>query len=193
VLWEEDLQKLKDWGRYRDVDGDGITYRTLPGNKQPNSAYFTRGTGHDQNARYSEDNTIWVKNMDRLKRKYHNAAKFIPEPIIEKTADAKIGIVAFGTTELAVKEARYQMETETGLKSDFMRIRGIPFIEAVQEFIESHEHNYVVEMNRDGQMYQLLLTEYPNLAEKLTSVAFNDGLPATAKWIIDSILAKEVI
>ena len=193
VLWEEDLQKLKDWGRYRDVDGDGITYRTLPGNKQLNSAYFMRGTGHDQNARYSEDSTVWVENMDRLKRKYHNAAKFIPEPIIENTKDAKIGIVAFGTTELAVKEARYQIETEIGLKSDSMRIRGIPFIDAVPAFIESHEHNYVVEMNRDGQMYQLLLTEYPNLAEKLTSVAFNDGLPATAKWITDSIIAKEVI
>jgi len=193
VLWEEDLQKLQDWGRYRDVDGDGITYRTLPGNKQPNSAYFTRGTGHDENARYSEDNTVWIKNMDRLKRKYDNAAKFIPEPMIEKNKDAKIGIVSFGSTELAVKEARYQLETEAGLKSDSMRIRGIPFIDTVPKFIESHEHNYVVEMNRDGQMYQLLLTEYPHLAEKLTSVAFNDGLPATAKWIKDSILTKEVI
>ncbi|GAB4424425.1 MAG: 2-oxoacid:acceptor oxidoreductase subunit alpha [Anaerolineales bacterium] len=191
VLWEEDLEKIKDWGRYRDVDGDGITYRTLPGNKHPNSAYFMRGTGHDENARYSENDEDWVKNMDRLKRKYHNAAKFIPEPIIDETNDANIGIVAFGSTDLAVKEARHELETEAGLKSDSMRIRGIPFSETVPEFIQSHEHNYVVEMNRDGQMYQLLLTEYPHLAEKLTSIAFNDGLPATAKWIKDSILEKE--
>jgi len=191
VLREEDMEKFKDWGRYRDIDGDGITYRTLPGNKKPNSAYFMRGTGHDENARYSEDNTVWIKNMDRLKRKYHNAAKFVPVPIIEKTIDATIGIVAFGSTELAIKEARSLMEQETGLKSDSMRIRGIPFIESVPEFIQSHEINYVIEMNRDGQMYQLLLTEYPYLADKLTSVAFNDGLPATAKWVKDSILEKE--
>jgi 2-oxoglutarate ferredoxin oxidoreductase subunit alpha len=193
VLWEEDIQKIKDWGRYRDVDGDGITYRTLPGNKQPNSAYFTRGSGHDENARYSEDPKVWVNNMDRLKRKYQSAAKFIPEPIVDKSKDAKIGIVAFGSTELAVKEARFLMESEAGLNSDSMRIRGIPFTKAVPKFIETHGHNYVVEMNRDGQMYQLLLTEFPHLADKLTSVALNDGLPATAKWIKDSILAKELI
>jgi 2-oxoglutarate ferredoxin oxidoreductase subunit alpha len=193
VLWEEDLEKLKgDWGRYRDVDGDGIPYRTLPGNKHPSSAYFMRGTGHTENARYSEDAATWARMMDRIKKKYINAAKFIPEPIIEKTKGGAIGIIAFGSTEPAIREARYQLETEAGLKSDSMRIRGVPFIDMVQEFIESHEHNYVVEMNRDGQMYQLLLVEYPQLAVKLTSIAFNDGLPATAKWVKESILAKEV-
>ncbi len=201
VLWEEDLEKLKgDWGRYRDVDGDGIPYRTFPGNKHPASAYFMRGTGHNENARYSEDSDTWAKMMDRIKRKYRNAAKFIPEPIVEKTKGAKIGIIAFGSTEPAIREARHQLETpperggetEAGIKSDSMRIRGVPFIDEVQKFIESHEHNYVVEMNRDGQMYQLLLVEYPKLADKLTSVAFNDGLPATAKWVKESILAKEV-
>ena len=207
VLWEEDLEKLKgDWGRYRDVDGDGIPYRTFPGNRHPASAYFTRGTGHNEEARYSEDPVIWARNMDRIKKKYHNAAKFIPEPVIEETKGAKIGMIAFGSTEPAIREACHLLETppergvktasspkgEAGLKCDSMRIRGIPFTDSVKKFIESHEHNYVVEMNRDGQLYQLLLVEFPQLADKLSSVAFNDGLPATAKWVKESILATEV-
>ena len=193
VLWEEDLEKLKsDWGRYRDVDGDGIPYRTLLGNKHPASAYFMRGTGHTENARYSEDASTWARMMERIKKKYHNAAKFVPEPIIERTEGATVGIIAFGSTEPAIREARYQLEAEAGLKSDTMRIRGVPFSDEVQKFIESHEHNYIVELNRDGQMYQLLLVEYPQLADKLTSVAHNDGLPATARWIRESILATEV-
>jgi len=192
VLWEEDLEKLKgDWGRYRDVDGDGIPYRTLPGNKHPAGAYFLRGTGHTEEARYTEDAATWVRMMNRIKKKYHNAAKFIPEPIIDSQEGANIGIVAFGSTEPAIREARYQIEKEADIKSDSMRIRGVPFTDGVPEFIESHEQNFVVEMNRDGQMYQILLVEYPHLANKLTSVAFNDGLPATAKWVKDSILVKE--
>jgi 2-oxoglutarate ferredoxin oxidoreductase subunit alpha len=193
VLWEEDLEKLNGgWGRYRDVDGDGIPYRTIPGNKRPGSSYFLRGTGHNEEARYTEDAATWARMMDRLKKKYNNAAKFIPAPIIDRQDGANIGIIAFGSTEPAISEARYQLETEAGIKSDSMRIRGIPFTEAVREFIESHEQNFVIEMNRDGQMYQILLVEYPHLASRLTSVAFNDGLPATAKWVKDSILVKEV-
>ncbi len=192
VLWEEDLEKLKgDWGRYRDVDGDGIPYRTIPGNKRPASAYFLRGTGHNEDARYTEDAATWARMMDRLKKKYDNAAKFIPAPVIDRQAGASIGIIAFGSTEPAIREARHQLETEAGIKSDSMRIRGIPFTDDVFKFIESHEQNFIVEMNRDGQMYQILLVEYPHLAEKLTSVAFNDGLPATAKWVKDSVLTKE--
>jgi 2-oxoglutarate ferredoxin oxidoreductase subunit alpha len=193
VLWEEDLEKIKgDWGRYRDVDGDGIPYRTFPGNKHPASAYFMRGTGHTENARYSEDGDTWVKMMDRIKKKYHNAAKFVPKPVIDKREGATVGIIAYGSTEPAIREACYQLETGAGLKVDSMRIRGVPFADEVQEFIQSHEQNYVVELNRDGQMYQLLLVEFPQLADKLTCIALNDGLPATAKWVRESILATEV-
>jgi 2-oxoglutarate ferredoxin oxidoreductase subunit alpha len=193
VLWEEDLEKLNgDWGRYRDVDGDGIPYRTFPGNKHPASAYFLRGTGHNENARYSEDAATWARVMDRIKKKYHNAAKFIPEPIIEKTKGATVGIVAFGSTESAIREARHLLETEAGLRADSMRIRGIPFNDEVKKFIESHDRNYVVEMNRDGQMFTLLLAEFPQLGDKLTSIAFNDGLATSAKWVKQSILAKEM-
>lgn len=192
VLWEEDLEKIKgDWGRYRDVDGDGIPYRTIPGNKYPTSAYFLRGTGHNEEARYTEDAATWTRMMDRIKNKYKNAAKFMPAPVIDRQEGVSIGIIAFGSTEPAIREARYQLETEAGLKTDSMRIRGIPFTDEVRDFIESHEQNFVVEMNRDGQMYQILLVEYPQLAGKLTSAAFNDGLPATAKWVKDSILVKE--
>ena len=192
VLWEEDLEKLKgDWGRYRDVDGDGIPYRTIPGNKHPASAYFLRGTGHDENAHYTEDSATWTRMMNRIKKKYNNAAKFIPKPLIDKRDGANISIIAFGSTEPAIREARHLIEMEAGIKSDSMRIRGIPFTDEVVKFIESHDQNFVVEMNRDGQMYQLLLVEYPHLADKLTSVAFNDGLPATAKWVKESILTKE--
>jgi 2-oxoglutarate/2-oxoacid ferredoxin oxidoreductase subunit alpha len=192
VLWEEDLEKIKgDWGRYRDVDGDGIPYRTIPGNKYPTSAYFLRGTGHDEDASYTEDAATWVRVMERIKKKYNNAAKFVPVPIIDRQDGANVGIIAFGSTEPAIREARHQLETEAGIKTDSMRIRGIPFTDEVFKFIESHDQNFVVEMNRDGQMYQLLLVEYPHMAAKLTSVAFNDGLPATAKWVKDSILTKE--
>ncbi len=193
VLWEADLEKLNGvWARYRDVDGDGIPYRTLPGNQHPASAYFMRGTGHNEEARYSEDPVIWARIMNRIKKKYQNAVKFIPKPVIETNPGATIGLIAFGSTEPAVLEARHQLETEAGIKSDSMRIRGIPFPEEVRQFIEAHETNYVIEMNRDGQMHQLLLIAYPQLAVKLTSIAFNDGLPATARWIKESILATEV-
>ena len=192
VLWEEDLEKLKgNWGRYRDVDGDGIPYRTIPGNKHPASAYFLRGTGHTEEARYSENAENWVRMLNRIKKKYNNAAKFIPKPIIDTQDGAEIGIIAFGSTEPAIREARHQLEMEAGVKSDSMRIRGVPFTDEVVKFIESHNQNFVVEMNRDGQMYQLLLVEYPHLTDKLTSVAFNDGLPATARWVRESILTKE--
>jgi 2-oxoglutarate ferredoxin oxidoreductase subunit alpha len=192
VLWEEDLEKLKgNWGRYRDVDDDGIPYRTIPGNKHPASAYFLRGTGHDENAAYTEDAATWARMMERIKKKYNNAAKFVPVPLIDRQEGANVGIIAFGSTEPAIREARHQLETEAGIKSDSMRIRGIPFTDHVLKFIESHDQNFVVEMNRDGQLYQLLLVEYPHMAAKLTSVAFNDGLPATAKWVKDSILTKE--
>jgi 2-oxoglutarate ferredoxin oxidoreductase subunit alpha len=193
VLWEEDLERIKgDWGRYRDVDGDGIPYRTIPGNTHPASAYFLRGTGHNEEARYTEDAGTWARLMERIKKKYDNAAKLIPAPVIERREGASIGLIAFGSTEPAIREARHQLETEAGIRSDSMRIRGLPFTDEVRQFIESHEQNFVIEMNRDGQMYQLLLVEYPHLSDRLASAAFNDGLPATAKWVKDSILVKEV-
>jgi 2-oxoglutarate ferredoxin oxidoreductase subunit alpha len=192
VLWEEDLEKIKEtWGRYKDLDGDAIPYRTLPGNRHPLSSYFARGTGHDENARYSEEAPVWHAMMERLKRKYQTAKRYMPKPVIETMEQARVGIIAFGSTEPAVQEARFQLKEERGLATDFLRLRAIPFTEEVDAFLESHERIYVVEMNRDGQLHQLLTIKYPQFATRLASVAFNDGLPPTAKWVKTDILAKE--
>jgi 2-oxoglutarate ferredoxin oxidoreductase subunit alpha len=191
VLWEEDLDRLQgQWARYRDVDGDGIGYRTLPGNRHPSAAYFTRGTGHDENARYTEDNQNWHDLLERLKKKYYYAKEFVPGPEVEKMDGAEIGIISFGSTEPAIQEARYQL-AETGIKSDFLRIRAIPFTDEIPEFIHQHKRNYVVEMNRDGQLRQILSLEFCDCISQLYSVAYTDGLPLTARRVREAIQSQE--
>ncbi len=192
ILWEKDLDELKgNWARYLDKDGDGIAYRTVPGNRHPVSSYFTRGTGHDENARYSEEASVWTHNMERLKKKFDTARRYVPEPIIYKTKGATVGIIAYGSTEAAVNEARFQLENEHGLKSDYLRVRAIPFTDQVREFVAEHDQLYVMEMNRDGQLHQLLTLEYPEAAQKLRSIALGDGMPASARWVRESLLAAE--
>jgi len=191
VLWEEDLERLEgEWARYLDVDGDAIPYRTVPGNRHPKAAYFARGTGHDVNARYTEDSGIWVEMMDRLKRKYYQACQYIPAPVVAGDADAKIGIIGFGSTEPAIEEARTLL-AEKGTAAGFLRLRAIPFSKEVDDFIQSHDRIYVVEMNRDGQLHQLLTVNYPQYATRLISIAFMDGLPLTAKFVQGAISAQE--
>jgi 2-oxoglutarate ferredoxin oxidoreductase subunit alpha len=191
VLWEEDLEKLGGvWGRYKDVDGDGIPYRTVSGNRHPAAAYFARGTGHDENARYTEDNLVWHYLLERLKRKYQNACQYVPGPEIESTPGNPVGVIFFGSTEPAIREARIQL-AEAGFTIDSMRLRAIPFTEEVEAFIRQHERCYVFELNRDGQLHQLLTLEYPDQALKLISIAYTDGLPPTARLVREAILAKE--
>lgn len=191
VLWEEDLERLKgDWGRYRDVDGDSIPYRTIPGNRHPSAAYFARGTGHNENARYTEDPKDFNELLNRLNKKHDNARNILPKPVIQTMAGSEIGIIAFGSTDSAIQEARHYM-AEEGIITDYMRIRAIPFSNEVAEFLKAHPRNYVVEMNRDGQLRQLLTLDYPNLAMRLSSVAHIDGLPLTAKHIQRAILVME--
>ncbi len=191
VLWEKDLEELKgNWGRYLDKDGDGIPYRTVPGNKSPMSAYFTRGTGHDEYAKYTEDSDIYMKNMERLKEKFYKSKKYMPKPVLHSTKGATIGIIAYGSTENAVLEAQYHLNQEDGIKADFLRIRAIPFTDEVIRFIEKYDQVFVVEMNRDAQMQQILVTEYPQYAMRFKSVAYHDGLPAAAKWVREGILAN---
>lgn len=191
VLWEKDLEELKgNWGRYLDKDGDGIPYRTIPGNKHPTSAYFTRGTGHDEYAKYTEDSDVYMRNMERLKKKFGNAKNFMPKPVLIETKGAEIGIFAFGSTENAILEAQHLLGKEHGIKSDFLRLRAIPFTDEVTKFIEKHNQIMVVEQNRDGQLYKILLAEYPQYSMKFKSVAFHDGLPASAIWVRDGILEK---
>jgi len=191
VLWEKDIEELKgNWGRYLDKDGDGIPYRTIPGNKHPLSSYFTRGTGHDEQARYTEDQVVFHRNMERLKQKFVTAKKYLPESVTHMTEGAKVGIIAYGSTEAAINEARIQLENEHGMKTSFMRVRAVPFTPDVDEFVKAHDQIYVVEMNRDGQLHKLLSLAYPESAISLISVAFGDGMPASARWVRKGILAK---
>lgn len=190
VLWEKDLEELKgNWGRYLDKDGDAIPYRTVPGNKHPMSSYFTRGTGHDENARYSEDSSVWLRNMDRLKKKYETARSYVPAPVLHSKPEATVGVIGFGSTEAAILEAVHQLDTEQGIKADFLRVRAVPFTREVSDFVNKYDQIFVVEMNRDGQLKQLLTMEYPERAANLKSVAYGDGLPAAAKWVHDGILS----
>jgi 2-oxoglutarate ferredoxin oxidoreductase subunit alpha len=191
ILWEEDLEKIKnEWGRYKDIDGDGIPYRTVPGNRHHEASYFARGTGHDENARYSEDGDNWVELLTRLKQKYQNAGEVVPAPVVDTIEGAQIGVIAFGSTEPAIKEARHQL-AEAGIKTDFMRVRAVPFTHEVKDFVHQHTRTYVVEMNRDGQLHQLLTLEYPDRAMNMISVAYTDGLPMTARRVRETIKAEE--
>jgi 2-oxoglutarate/2-oxoacid ferredoxin oxidoreductase subunit alpha len=191
VLWEGDIERLHgDWGRYRDVDGDGIPYRTLPGNRHPRSAYFTRGTGHDEYARYTEDPVVWETGMARLKTKFETARKILPTPVTEKMEGAQIGLIAFGSTDPALQEARYYLANQ-GIPTDYLRVRSIPFSSEVSDFIREHDRNYVIELNRDGQLHQLLTLEVPERAASLISLAHIDGLPLTSKWVEKALLSKE--
>jgi len=192
VLWEEDLKKLSEpWGRYLDKDGDGIPYRTFPGNRQPGSSYFTRGTGHDAYARYTEDSVAWEANMGRLKRKFEGGRQYLPKPVIEETPGASEAIIAFGSTMPAVQEARALLEKENGKKTSLLRMRSIPFADEVREFIQKYDRVFVVEMNRDGQLYKELIIALPDLTGKLVSVAYSDGMPPAARRMVQEILKKE--
>jgi 2-oxoglutarate/2-oxoacid ferredoxin oxidoreductase subunit alpha len=197
ILWEEDLEKLLkerngDWGRYLDIDGDGIPYRTLPGNQHPRSAYFSRGTGHDEYARYTEEPEVWERMMNRLKQKFENAREALPKPVIDRQPGATIGIIGFGSTDFAINEARVCLNID-GNPVDYLRVRAIPFSKEVREFIQSHERVYVVEINRDAQLKQLLTLDAPDVATRLISANHADGLPLTANWIHEFIMAQEEI
>lgn len=191
VLWEEDLDQFQgDWGRYLDVDGDGIPYRTLMGNTHKKAPYFTRGTGHDEFGNYSEDPDVWQRVLDRLKKKIESSKETLPRPIYREMPHADIGLIAMGSTEYAVIEAQDKL-AKSGLPTDFMRIRALPLSTEVRMFIEAHSRNYVLELNRDGQLHQILVMEYCDMSQRLTSLSHIDGLPMTAEWIVDAVTAKE--
>jgi 2-oxoglutarate ferredoxin oxidoreductase subunit alpha len=191
ILWEDEFKQMSGkWGRYLDVDCDGIPYRTLPGNKQPNAAYFARGTGHDEYANYSEEPDDWENNMLRLQRKLESNLALLPKPETKKTDGATISIISYGSTTVAIEEA---METlsQNGYKIDHLRMRSLPTAPEVMDFVRSHERNYVIELNRDGQLHQILRLEIPDCSMKLISLSHLDGLPLTAQWVVIQILAKE--
>jgi 2-oxoglutarate/2-oxoacid ferredoxin oxidoreductase subunit alpha len=190
IIWEDDLETIKNWGRYVDVDGDGIPYRTVPGNRHPKGAYFTRGTGHDPYAGYSEEPENWNALLNRLKKKFETARNYVPRPMIETMDGAEIGIISFGSTEPAIQEARSQL-AQSGILTNFMRIRALPFTDEVAEFLTKNRINYVFEMNRDGQLNQLLTINHPERCHNVISIAYTDGLPPTARQVREAILAEE--
>ncbi|MEZ4515655.1 MAG: 2-oxoacid:acceptor oxidoreductase subunit alpha [Chloroflexota bacterium] len=189
VLTAEEVAE-KGFARYKDIDGDGIPYRTLPGNENPLAAYFARGTGHNENAVYSERPEDWESNMKRLVRKFDTARHLVPGPAIDEAQDAPFGIIAFGTTAPAIEEARERL-AEAGVETSFMRLRALPTNGEIADFIRRHPHSYVVELNRDGQLHTILQSELPELATRLISLAHLDGMPLTARWIVEAIAAHE--
>jgi len=194
VLSANDLERLGgQWARYRDVDGDGVTYRTLPGTEHAAAAYFTRGSGHDDVAKYTEDAEAYARNMDRLARKLESARAAMPQPLVETGASSSTGVVAYGSTHHAVVEAR-DLLAERGLPVDYLRIRALPLSPAIAEFVAAHERVYVIEQNRDGQMYDLLRLGLPSdLAGRLRSVRHYDGRPIPAEAIARPLLELEEV
>jgi 2-oxoglutarate ferredoxin oxidoreductase subunit alpha len=184
------LKKLGEWGRYRDVDGDGIPYRTVPGDGMP--AYFARGSGHNAKGQYSERPDDYVDNMDRLVRKFETARQFVPKPDVEMVAGAKIGFLGFGTSHWAIGESRDQLREETDVKVSYFRLRAYPFNDELVKFIDAHERVYVIEQNRDAQLLQLIkLDVTPERVARLRSVLHYNGLPIDARTITDDVLAQE--
>jgi 2-oxoglutarate/2-oxoacid ferredoxin oxidoreductase subunit alpha len=192
VLTAEDLDRLGGFERYKDVDGDGIGYRTLPGTKHPQAAYFVRGSGHNEKARYSERPEDYVHNMDRLARKFETARGRVPKPVIQEADGAEIGVLAYGSSHWAVAESLDQLKQEYGLELGYCRVRAYPFAEDVFGFIRRHQRVYVVEQNRDAQMRSLLRMEIEaSDVQKLRSVLHYNGLPIDARSVTDSIMAQE--
>ena len=192
VLTKEDLERLGGFGRYKDVDGDGIPYRTLPGTDHPAAAYFTRGSGHNAQAQYSERPEDYENNMLRLNRKFEHARALTPAPVVEGPGNAEIGVIAFGSSHWAIIESRDQLRAEHDLATDYLRIRAYPFATEIHDFVRTHKRVYVVEQNRDGQMFSLLKLDLEGeLVPRLRSVARLDGLPIDARSVTDDIAAME--
>jgi len=192
VLSKEDLDRLGSFARYKDVDGDGIGYRTLPGTDHPAAAYFARGSGHNEKSQYSERPDDYERNMERVNKKFETARSFVPRPEVITTGKAKIGIIAYGTSHWGIVEARDQLRSEYGFETDYLRIRAYPFTREVHDFIEKHERVYVVEQNRDAQMLSLLrLDVKPELVTRLRSIAHIHGLPLDARSVTDELTSME--
>ena len=181
--WEKQGKKFR---RYFDADGDGIPYRTIPGNRHPHASYFTRGSGHDADARYSEDEKDYKETLDRLRRKFETARKYVPKPIVEMNEGVKTGVICFGSSYEATREARNRLRAE-GLKTNHLLLRALPLSEEVKKFLEAHEVIYLVEQNRDAQMAAIIKEDWPELGAKIVSVLIYDGLPVTAGEIVRQI------
>ena len=189
VLSKEDLDEIEEFGRYLDVDGDGVPYRTYPGTHPQKGAYFTRGTSHDEYARYTEDGVKNAEILSRLTKKFQTASSTVPAPIFNQEAStSSIGVIYFGSTDCSMQEALDNLKDEK-IDVDAMRIRSFPFNLEVWEFIEEHDLLFIVEQNRDGQMRTLLMAEGGVMPDKLVSILCFDGQPITASFITNKINA----
>jgi 2-oxoglutarate ferredoxin oxidoreductase subunit alpha len=192
VLSKEDLDRLGSFERYRDLDGDGVGYRTLPGTNHPAAGYFTRGSGHNEKAKYSERPADYVHNMERLAKKFEVMRERVPGPVVQESKQQEIGIIACGTSHWAIVEALDQLQHEYDIEASYLRLRAFPFNEQVKDFIHRHRRVYVVDQNRDSQLYQLLrLDVEAEEVVKLRSVLHYNGLPIDARSVTDSIVSKE--
>jgi 2-oxoglutarate/2-oxoacid ferredoxin oxidoreductase subunit alpha len=192
VLSADDLNRLGGFARYEDVDGDAIGYRTLPGTDHPKAAYFTRGSGHNSKALYTERPEEYVEVMERLSRKFESARKLVPAPVLEKSNGSKIGIVAYGTSHYAIAESLDEIKKSYDLDIDYLRVRAYPFAEEIHEFVASHERIYVVEQDRDGQLASLLKLDLPaEQVVKLRSILHYNGLPIDAQSVTTELVTKE--
>ncbi len=190
VLDEATLKRIGQWGRYADVDGDGIPYRTVPGDGMP--AYFTRGSGHNAKGQYSERPDDYVENMERLARKFETARSRVPAPEVRDAPGAAIGLIGYGTSHWAIDESRDQLERERAIRTSYLRLRAYPFTDDLGAFIDRHERVYVVEQNRDAQMLALMRLELsPARLAKLRSVLHYNGLPIDARSVTDEVLVQE--
>src|SRR5271157_115434 len=192
VLSKEDLDRLGGFERYKDVDGDGVGYRTLPGTPHSAASYFTRGSGHNEKAQYSERPDDFENNMERLNRKFETARSFVPRPELIKGNGAKIGIIGYGTSHWGIGESRDQLRDEYKIETDYLRLRAYPFTREVHDFVEQHDRVYVVEQNRDAQMLSLLKLDLkPELITRLRSISHLDGLPLDARSVTDELSTME--
>ncbi|MBI1739555.1 MAG: 2-oxoacid:acceptor oxidoreductase subunit alpha [Acidobacteriales bacterium] len=192
VLSKEDLDRLGGFARYKDVDGDGIGYRTLPGTDHPAAAYFTRGSGHNEKGQYSERPDDFERNMERINKKFETARSHVPPPEMVANGKSKIGIIAYGTSHWAITESRDQLRKEHKTETDYLRLLSYPFTREVHDFIETHDRVYVVEQNRDGQMATLLKLDIkPELTPRVRSICHIHGLSIDARSVTDELMMME--
>lgn len=186
ILSKEQLETFfaekGEWYRYKDYDGDGVAYRTVPGTDHPRAAYFTRGTGHNEKAAYSERSEDWVNNLIRLHNKFETAKTLIPQPVSDYSASKRVGIISYGSNDPAVQEAR-DLLAASGIETNYLRVRALPLTQEVLDFVTNHDRVYVIENNFDGQMHQILRMEIPQDNTHMVSLALGDTLPMTAQWI----------
>jgi len=192
VLTAEDLEKLGGFARYKDVDGDGVGYRTLPATNHPAAAYFTRGSGHNERAQYTEREDDYIHNMDRLTHKFESMRNYVPVPVVKYHEGAEIGFIAAGTSHYAVDESCDQLLKEYDIPASYLRLRAYPFTAELLEFVRRHERVYVVDQNRDGQLLMLMRMEMaPEDIARLRSIRYYGGLPLDARTVTDEVIRQE--